>query len=331
MRLFENARYPFMEWRKRAYIFTAVVLVLGIGAMLYNAATLGSWLNYGVDFTGGTLVQVNFKQPTTVDEIRATAARGGHSDWQIARFEGGDEFVIRMPSFEQEAGVDASARVTQGLSSRYQPTDFNIVRTEAVGPKVGNELQQRALLAILLSFVATLIYLWFRFEWRFGLAAIIATAHDILITLGFLAFTRTEISLATVAALLTIVGYSLNDTIVVFDRVRENLAKPRKAGASYMQLLDTSINETLSRTVLTGGSTLATLLALYLFGGAVIRDFAMVLILGIIIGTFSSIFVASPALFEIEKRWPKFNVKGGPSRAGASTARTRSASSTALV
>jgi preprotein translocase subunit SecF len=329
MRLFENARYPFMEWRTRAYVFTAVVLALSIGAMIFNTVSTGSWLNYGVDFTGGTIVQVNFKQPTTVEEIRGAAAQGGHGDWEIARFGASDEFVIRMPSFEQEAGADAATRVTEGLSTRYQTADFAVTRTEAVGPKVGNELQQRALLAIILSFAATLVYLWFRFEWRFGLAAIIATAHDIVITLGFLAVTRTEISLATVAALLTIVGYSLNDTIVVFDRVRENLAKPRKAGASYMQLLNTSINETLSRTVLTGGSTLATLLALYVFGGAVIQDFALVLILGIVIGTFSSIFVASPALFEIEKRWPRFNVKG-PSRSASSSQRTRSASS-ALV
>jgi preprotein translocase subunit SecF len=238
-----------------------------------------------------------------VDEIRSTAARGGHDDWEIARFEGRDEFVIRMPSFGQEAGRDAAARVTTALSSRYTPRDFTVVRTEAVGPKVGNELQQRALLAILASFAATLIYLGFRFEWRFGLAAIVATALDILITLGFLAVTRTEISLSSVAALLTIVGYSLNDTIVVFDRIRESLAKPRH-GMSYMELLNRAINETLPRTVLTASGTLVTLVSLFLFGGPVIRDFALVLILGIAIGTFSSIFVASPVLYFIEQKWP---------------------------
>ena len=332
MRLFENAKYPFMEWRTRAYLITAALLVLGIGAMVVNAARSGSWLNYGVDFTGGTIVQVDFKRPTTVDEIRSTAARAGHDDWEIARFGGDDEFVIRMPTFGQEAGADASARVTRALGSKYQPTDFSVERTEAVGPKVGSELQFKALLAILLSFVATLVYLWFRFEWRFGLAAVVATAHDILITLGFLAITRTEISLTTVAALLTIVGYSLNDTIVVFDRIRENLNKPRRAGASYMQLLNTSINETLSRTVLTGGSTLATLLALFFLGGSVIQDFAMVLILGIIIGTFSSIFVASPVLYEIEKRWPKFDVKGMVRTSSqAEKARRTGSASSALV
>lgn len=330
MRLFENARYPFMEWRTRAYLITALLLTIGIGAMVYNVTSIGSWLSYGVDFTGGSLVQVDFKRPTTVEQIRTAAARGGHDDWEIARFGSGDAFVVRMPSFTQEVGSDAAARVTQGLASTYKPTDFQVVRTEALGPKVGDELQLKALWAILLSFGATLVYLGFRFEWRFGLAAIIATAHDILITLGFLAVTRTEISLTTIAALLTIVGYSLNDTIVVFDRIRENLAKPHRPGSSYMQLLNTSINETLSRTVLTGGSTLATLLALYFFGGSVIQDFALVLLLGIVIGTFSSIFVASPALYEIEKRWPKYNARG-KTRPSPQAKTTRSPSSSALV
>jgi len=322
MRVFENASYPFLDWRKRAYVISAVLILAGIAAMAVNYARIGSWMNYGVDFTGGTIVQLDFARPTSVEEIRAAAARAGHSDWEITRFGNADEFVVRMPSFEQEAGQDAGNRVAQALSQSYQQGAYDVVRTEAVGPKVGSELQLKALWAILLSFGATLIYLAFRFEWRFGMAAVIATAHDILITLGFLAATRTEISLGTVAALLTIVGYSLNDTIVVFDRIRENLHKPRRG--SHLQLLNTSINETLSRTVLTGGSTLATLLALYIFGGPVIRDFALVLILGIIVGTFSSIFVAAPALFEIERRWPRAPQQGtarptASARAGRAT------------
>ncbi len=325
MRFFANASYPFLDWRKRAYIISAVVIALGVAAMVFNTVRTGSWLNYGVDFTGGTLVQVDFNRPTTEEEIRSTVAAAGHRDWEIARFEGRDEFVIRMPSFQQQEGIDADARVTRALSGRYRPGDFRVVRTEAVGPKVGNELQYKALLAILASFAATLIYLAFRFEWRFGLGAIIATAHDILITLGFLAVTGTEISLATVAALLTIIGYSLNDTIVVYDRIRENLQKPRRGG-SFLQLLNTSINETLSRTVLTGGSTLGTLIALYLFGGAVIQDFALVMILGIIVGTFSSIFVAAPALYEIEKRWPHYGSGAKPSARTSAAARDRAAS-----
>lgn len=299
MRLFVNAHYNFLELRRKAYLVSGVLLLAGLAAMVVNAATIGSWLNYGVDFSGGTLVQVDFRQPTTVEQIR-----GVQSDWQISRFGDADEFVIRMPTFNQQAGEDAAGRVAAQLGERFGEGSFEIVRTEAVGPKVGAELQQRALLAILISFVLTLIYLAFRFEWRFGVAAIIATAHDILLTLGFLAAVRSEISVGTVAAFLTIVGYSLNDTIIVFDRIRENLAKPHR-GQSEMQLIDRSINETLPRTVLTSGTTLATLLALYIFGGAVIQDFVLVLILGILIGTYSSIFVASPALWEIERRWPR--------------------------
>jgi preprotein translocase subunit SecF len=323
MKIFANAAYPFLEWRRKAYIVSAVLIVAGLIAMGANYARTGSWLNYGVDFTGGTLVQVDFSQPTSVEQIRATAAGAGFPQWEITRFGAADEFVIRMPTFEQTVGMDARQRVTQALSRGYQANQFRIVRTEAVGPKVGRELQQRALLAILASFAATLLYLAFRFEWRFGLAAIIATAHDILITLGVLAASQSVISLGTVAAFLTIVGYSLNDTIVVFDRIRENLAKPR-TGRSYMEVLNAAINETLSRTVLTGGSSLATLTALFIFGGPVIRNFAWVLILGIVVGTFSSIFVAAPALYEIERRWPRQPKRVRGRMAPSSASRVRS-------
>jgi preprotein translocase SecF subunit len=172
--------------------------------------------------------------------------------------------------------------------------------TDAVGPKVGSELQRKALIAILMSFGLTLVYLAFRFEWRFGFAAIVATFHDITITFGFISLSGIEITLATVAAILTILGYSLNDTIVVFDRIRENLKKRRKD--DYKDIVNASINETLPRTVLTSGTTLATLLALFILGGSVVRPFALVLILGVLIGTYSSIFVASPVLLEIEER-----------------------------
>jgi preprotein translocase subunit SecF len=303
MRLFENANYPFIRWRTRAYVVTAIMLAIGFGAMALNYARHGSWLNYGVDFQGGTLVQLDFTRPVPVEQIRAAAQASGH-DWEITNFGAPDQFLVRMEEFTETQGNTVQNQVQQALASRFTaPRDYTVQRTESVGPKVGSELQYRALIAILLSFVATLVYLWFRFEWRFGVAAIAATAHDILITLGILAVLRSEISLGTVAAFLTIVGYSLNDTIVVFDRIRENLAKPRH-GRSYAAILDLSINETLPRTVLTGSTSLMTLLSLYIFGGAVIRDFALVLMLGILIGTFSSIFVASPVLNFIETRWP---------------------------
>jgi preprotein translocase subunit SecF len=303
MRIFQHANYPFMQWRRRAYIVTGVLLLAGLVAMIMNVGRHGAWLNYGVDFRGGTLVQLDFNRAVQADELRAAAEAAGHGDWEITNFGSAEEFLIRMESFSGEAGQGTEQVVRQTLGTRFPANSYTIERIEAVGPKVGNELQFRALIAILLSFLVTMVYLWVRFEWRFGLAAIAATAHDILITLGLLAIMGNEISLGTVAAFLTIVGYSLNDTIVVFDRIREDLAKPRH-GKAYVDILNQAINETLPRTVLTASGTLATLVSLAVLGGPVIRDFAIVLILGIFIGTFSSIFVASPVLYFIESKWP---------------------------
>jgi preprotein translocase subunit SecF len=304
MRFFKNANYPILQWRKRAYLVTAALMVLGIGSMIYHAVRGEGWLNYGVDFTGGTIVQVHFTAPASAEQVRAATSAAGHSDWEITKFGTGNDYVVRTPKFGQEAGADAQSRVQQALKTRFADRQFSIVRTEAVGPKAGSELEQRALLAILLSFCATLLYLWVRFEWRFGLAAITATIHDIVVTLGFLSLTRMEISLGTVAAVLTIVGYSLHDTIIVFDRVREDLKKPRH-GRTFVEILNKAINETLPRTTLTVATVLITLLSLLVFGGPVIRGFADVLVLGIAIGTFSSIFVASPVLYEIERHFPR--------------------------
>ncbi|MEX2571346.1 MAG: protein translocase subunit SecF [Gemmatimonadota bacterium] len=318
MRIFADADYPFLSWRRKGYIASAIMLTVGLVGIVANIATYGSWLNYGVDFSGGTLVQVDFTEPVQVEEVRAV-----DPSWQITRFGEADEYgyIVRVPIFEEDLGADPTAGVEPALAAEFGENAFQVARTEGVGPRVGAELQQRALFAILISFVLTLAYLAVRFEWRFGVASIVATAHDVVIALGFLAALRMEISIATIAAFLTIVGYSLNDTIVVFDRVRENVAK-RKRGQTLAQLIDRSVNETLPRTVLTSGTTLSTLLALYLFGGAVIRDFALVLILGITIGTFSSIFVASPALAAIEAKWPRQAKK---SSRGSASARRREA------
>ena len=311
MRFFQNANYPFLQWRQRAYLVTAAMLLVGIGSMVYHSLRGEHWLNYGVDFTGGTVVQVRFHQPTTAEQVRAATSASGNADWEITRFGTGNEYVVRTPRFGQEAGRDAQSRVRQALSSRFREVvpgrpggDFRIARTEAVGPKAGSELEQRALIAILLSFVAILGYLAIRFEWRFALAAVLATMHDVLVTLGFLAVTRTEISLGTVAAVLTVLGYSMHDTIIVFDRVREDLAKPRH-GRTFVDILNKAINETLPRTLLTVATVMATLVSLLLFGGPVIFGFTLVLVLGIAIGTFSSIFVASPLLYLIEHRFPR--------------------------
>ncbi len=300
MRLFDKAAYQFIHGRHRAYVLSGTLIVFGIGAMIFNVFSMGSWQNYGVDFTGGSLIQVQFHQPATAAQLRA--ALGGSQAPPITRFGEENEFTIRAPL--GDATVETiRARFDGQLVAAFGNNAFTIVRTETVGPKIGAELERNATLAILFSFLLTLVYIAMRFELRFGLAAVIATAHDIMVTLGFLAVFRVEIALPTVAAILTIVGYSLNDTIVVFDRVRENLNAKGGRREDPSELVNRSVNETLPRTVLTSGTTLAVLGALLVVGGAVIRDFTMVLILGVVIGTYSSIFVASPALLEIQNRF----------------------------
>jgi preprotein translocase subunit SecF len=300
MRLFDTANYAFIETRYRAYVLSGALLLVGIGAMISNVSSLGTWQNYGVDFTGGSLIQVQFHQPATAAQLRA--ALGGSQAPPITRFGEENEFTIRAP-LGNDTVESIRARFENELATAFGSDVFTIVRTETVGPKIGAELERNALLAILFSFFVTLIYIAMRFELRFGMASVIATVHDILITLGFLAIFKVEIALPTVAAILTIVGYSLNDTIVVFDRVRENFNAKGGRRQDPAELVNRSINETLPRTVLTSGTTLAVLGALLFVGGAVIRDFTLVLILGVTIGTYSSIFVASPALLEIQRRF----------------------------
>ena len=315
MRLFGNARYRFIEARRKAYVFSAVVLVIALASMVANIVVIGSWQNYGVDFTGGSLVQVRFDE--TMDAAELRSALGGAQAPPITSIGNeGNEFVIRAPLAEDREVEAVALEIRGQIQGAFPNSDIEVVRTELVGPKIGAELQQKAALAILFSFALTLVYLAIRFEFRFGVAAVIATVHDSLITLGFLALFRVEIALPTVAAILTIIGYSLNDTIVVFDRVRENLNAKGGRREDPVALVNRSINETLPRTVLTSGTTLGVLMALLIFGGAVIRDFTTVLILGVVVGTYSSIFVASPALLEIQRRWGTKDLveaqRGGP-------------------
>jgi len=301
MRFFRNASYQFIEKRRAAYVISVVAVAVGIGAMIFNIAAIGNWQNYGVDFTGGVLVQVRFNQDVEVGTLRS--ALGGAQAPAISRFGDDNEYTIRAPLREGVEVETIAADLSAQVQTAFGAGTFEIVRTEVVGPTIGAELQQKAAGAILFSLLITLIYIAIRFEFRFGVAAVVASFHDILITLGVLALFRVEIALTTVAAILTIVGYSLNDTIVVFDRIREN--QNRKGGRKEdpVQLLDRSINDVLPRTVLTSGTTLAVLMALLILGGAVIRDFTLVLILGVLIGTYSSIFVATPILLEIRERF----------------------------
>jgi preprotein translocase subunit SecF len=317
MRLFENANFDFMGSRKKALSLSGVLGAILLALTLYGAFSHSSWLNYAVDFTGGTLVEVHFKQPTSVAELREAVAPIVPGS-EITRFGGENEFQVRAPQFSEE-GSSIASRIAEGLESRYPADAFEIVRTEAVGPKVGGELQQKAVVAILLSLAATLVYLAFRFEWRFGVAAIGSTTYDVLITILIIAGLRLEVSLTTVAALLTVLGYSLNDTIIVFDRIRENLKKTGRR-LSLSEIFNRSINETLPRTILTAGTTLATLLALFFFSGTeLIREFSLILIMGIVIGTYSSIFIASPLLLYIEHRWPRSEAPRKGSRPARAT------------
>ena len=300
VRFFPNANYKFLEMRRFSYIATVVALVLGLGIALFYQFNKGSWLNYGVDFAAGTVLQVRFSQPIDAVQLRS-AVEPRFPGTEITNFGNENEFLIRMRRFSQ-GETSSSDAMTAALRERFG-TGFTVVRTEAVTPKVGSELTRKAVIAVLLSFAATLIYLAFRFEWRFGVAAVIATLHDTIITLLIIAVFRMEVSLTTVAAVLTIVGYSLNDTIVIFDRIRENLKKTARKHVDLKDLLNRSINETLPRTTLTASTTLATLLSLAIFGGSILREFAVIMIIGIVLGTYSSIFIASPILYEIEKRW----------------------------
>jgi preprotein translocase subunit SecF len=306
MRFFDKANYDFLGMRRKAYIITAIVLVPG----LILAGILG--FNYSIEFTGGTLVQVIATKPVDVGALRTQLQSQGIQGAEIQTFGSDNEVVIRARTAKEGTDADdtqATANaVTQAVTAVVGAGTFRIGKTYAVGPKVGGELRQKALLAILLSFGAVLAYLAYRFEWRFGLAAVIATAHDILATIAFMSLLRLEVSLFVVAAILSVVGYSLNDTIVIFDRIRENLHKSKRS--NFIEILNRSINETLPRTVLTGGTSFGTLIALAILGGDVIRPFALVMLFGVVVGTFSSIFIASPALYMIEQRWPGADVRG---------------------
>ena len=307
IRLFANAHYDFIKWRRWAFSLTGAIMLVGAGFL----ATRG--LNYSIEFTGGTSVQFEVAHKVETGQIRAELDKAGLRGADIYNFGSDTSYVVRArlgnAAAEGDAGTQAVAdSVARALDRSVGAGQYHIAQRQSVGPKVGRELQGKAFLAILFSFVVTLIYLAFRFEWRFGLAAVIATAHDVVATVAFISVMHLEVSLVVVGAVLTVVGYSLNDTIIIFDRVRENLRKYRRQ--NLYEILNLSINETLPRSVLTHGTTIATTLALLVLAGEVIRPFAWVMSFGIFTGTFSSIYIAAPVLLWIEKRWPGEDARG---------------------
>lgn len=296
LRILHDTKYDFIKYWKQAAILTIAWIIVGLGFLAIHG------VNYSIEFTGGTLMQLQFKHPPQIDAIRTTVDQAGYPGSEIAKFGSDTEYVVRAQRHGATA-TDSTSRIIQSALRQRFGNDVSFGRTEYVGARVGSELRTKAALAVLISFAVTLIYLAIRFEWRFGLAAVIATAHDVLTTLAFLAMLRLEVSLTVVAAILTVIGYSLNDTIIIFDRVRENLRKQRKE--SLRDVLNRSINETLPRSVLTHATTLAATLALLLFAGEVIRPFAWIMAFGIFTGTFSSIYVAGALLLWIERKWPR--------------------------
>jgi preprotein translocase subunit SecF len=312
IRFFANANYDFIGVRKYAYAVTAAVMIPGLILLGFRG------VNYSIEFTGGTLVQVKASRPVLIGDMRAALDRGGVRGAEITSFGTEHEYVVRARLGEgAQAGAEGeaqatAARVTQALNEAFGEGTFTLERRETVGPKVGGELREKALFAILASFLVVLVYLAFRFEWRFGLAAVVATAHDLLTTLAFIAYMDLEVSLVVVSGILTMVGYSLNDTIIIFDRTRENLHKYKRDDLAG--ILNRSINETLPRSILTHGTTMAALLALLLLAGEVIRPFAWVMLFGVFTGTFSSIYIAAPILLFIERRWPGKDARGVKAR-----------------
>ena len=286
----DNTNFEFINWRALAYLFSA--LVIAASAALFA----GRGLNLGIDFLGGTLIEVKTKEGCGVSDLREAMGDLGLGDVQIQEFGTPNDVLIRIqrqPGGDdaQQAAVDAAKAGLDGIVSEYR-------RVEVVGPTVGSELQKAAIYAICFAIGAILLYIWFRFEWQFGVCAIIALIHDVISTVGLFSLLQLEFNLATVAAVMTIAGYSINDTVVVFDRVRENIRKYKTMPLD--RLLNLSVNQTLSRTLMTSLTTLIALIALALFGGEIIRDFSIALIWGVVIGTYSSILVAVPLLIRME-------------------------------
>ncbi|MCF3933061.1 protein translocase subunit SecF [Acuticoccus sp. M5D2P5] len=287
----EQTRIPFMRYRKPVMIGSLILSILSI--VLFG--TIG--MNYGIDFRGGTMVELRFEEPVDIAEMRSEIGSLNLGDVQIVEFGDPTDVMIRIE--EQPGGEEAQQRGVIMLREIYGETaDFR--RVEVVGPRVSGELAQAGAIAVVGALLAIMAYIWLRFEWHFAVGAVVTTAHDVILTIGLFSITQIEFNLTSIAAVLTIVGYSLNDTVVVYDRVRENLRRYKRL--PMPDLIDLSINQMLSRTLMTSITTLLALIALFVFGGEVIRSFTFAMIWGVLVGTFSSIFIAAPLLITLNMR-----------------------------
>ena len=276
--------FDFMALRKPAMILSCVLLVISIGSLVTAK------LNLGIDFTGGSIIEVGYEQPVELQPIREALERGGFADAIVQHFGSASEVLIRLVPDAEKEKAELSSEVI-GILKDLGGSDIDVRRVDFVGPQVGEELTEDGGLAVLYALIAILIYVAFRFEYRFSLGAIAALVHDVVITLGVFSVFQLDFDLSVLAAILAVIGYSLNDTIVVFDRVRENFRKIRKRDT--LEIVNTSVNQTISRTLITSLTTLLVLISLFFLGGEAIHAFALALIIGVVVGTYSSIYVAT--------------------------------------
>ena len=272
----------FLGLRKFFLILSIAAIIISLGVLFFKG------LNLGIDFKGGTLIEVSTKN-TSISELREILS-SNYNDVSLQEFGNENTILIRLQNKSNQESIET----VNTVKTLIQDKVIEFRRSEFVGPTISSELLYRGFQAVSFALIAILIYIWLRFEWQFGFGAIVALTHDVLFTLGLLSILNVEFSLATIAAILTIAGYSINDTVVIFDRVRENLRKYKKM--DLVELFNLSVNNTLSRTVMTSVTTLLALLSLFIFGGEVIRPFALTMIIGVVIGTYSSVFIAVPTL-----------------------------------
>ena len=295
MEIFKRVpQFDFMKKKSAAVALSIMVILIGIISILFHGG-----LKYGIDFAGGTLVQLKFTNPPVIEDVRDGLKTIGLGESTIQEFGSKNHLLIRVERSDEKL-EEMGTRVKNSLVGKFQADDILIERVEMVGPKVGRDLREKAVLSIIYAILGIIIYISWRFEFQYAIAAIIALVHDVLITMGVFSLTDKEFTLVIVAAFLTIIGYSLNDTIVVFDRIRENMR--RKGKTLLVDIINTSINQTLSRTILTSGTTLLVVAALFFLGGEIIHDFSFALMIGVIVGTYSSIFIASVFLVYWESR-----------------------------